>query len=72
MREPFIAYLDASMNISKGLKKSRKASTGAVHKNYFSFSKAYYCSVSQIHGCCYYNKIEIGKTTRAKDPINPL
>ena len=52
---------------SKGLEKSGRAKKGA--KNNFSFSKAHYCSIPQIHGY-YYNKLKIGKFT--KKPKNPI
>ena len=61
MRARLIAYLEALISRSKIFEKLSKASTGAEYSNHFSFSKACYCSASQIHGCCYYNNLEIGK-----------
>ena len=46
--------LVGSINVQiKRLRKTKQVKTGAEHNNYFSFSKAYYCSAPQIHGCCY-------------------
>ena len=68
MRAPPIAKLEASIYRSKGLEKSGKAKTGAEHNKYFSFSKAYYCSVPQIHAF-YYNNLDISRATQVKDLI---
>ena len=44
-------------------KKPSRAKTEAEHNNYFSFSKAYCCSVPRIHGFYYCNKFNIGRAT---------
>ena len=56
---------------TKELRKVIQGQNRAEHK-YFSISKDCYCSTSQIHDCCYYNNLEIGKATHAKDLINIL
>ena len=50
MRAPPITQSEALMYISKGLEKLGRAKTKDEHNNYFSFLKAYYCSVPQIYG----------------------
>ena len=71
MRVPLPA-LEVSMYRSKGLQNSVGAKTRAEHNNYFSFSKASYCSTSQIHSCYYCSNQEIGSNIQAKDLTNLL
>ena len=70
MSSQTLACLEASEYRSKRLKMSFRDKRVAEHNNYYSFSKAYYCSTSQIHDYYYYNNLEIGRALQAKDLTN--
>ena len=70
MMAPPSAYFEALLYIAKDLEKSGRVSTRAEHNNYFSISKACYCSAYQIHGFSYYCELAISRAILSKSLID--
>ena len=64
MRAPLGAYFKTKAS------KVREGKSRAC--NYLIFSKAHCCSLSQIHNCYYYKKLDMGRAMQSKSLMNLL